>query len=180
VNVPEAIEVLMNGSTAYATNDDFCHVFAEKMDKLYLLGLLLTGDAAKAEQCFVAGIGDNVEGNKVFREWAYSWARRTIIRRAIQMIEPAEKLTITDPQEVSLNIEPRLRAILKLNTLERFVFVMSVLEGYSYRDCSVLLGCSRQAVANARARALEHLAGEPNIIAAHGEKLQGAYMPVSH
>ena len=108
--------------------------FSEEMNSLYLLALLLTADPGKAEQCFVAGIGNSVEGNPVFREWSRSWARRTIIQNAIRMIEPAqERLTIANTEPVRLKIEPRLAAILKLDALERFVFVMSVLEGYSTR-----------------------------------------------
>jgi hypothetical protein len=180
-DVPQATQVSMNKSSAYATSDDFCRIFSEEMNSLYLLGLLLTADAGKAEQCFVAGIGDSVEGNPVFRDWARSWARRSIIREAIRMIEPAQaKLTITNTEPVRLEIEPRLRAILHLGVLERFVFVMSVLEGYSYQDCSILLGCSRQTVVNARARALEHLANAAEIGAMHAEGPQVTYSLLSH
>ena len=176
VNMRQAIEFSRKGSTPYATSEDFCRIFSEDMDSLYLLGLLLTADAGKAEQCFVAGIGDSVEGNAVFREWARSWARRTIIRQAIGVIEPAkDKLTIEGRDPVRLNIEPRLLAILKLDTLERFVFVMSVLEGYSDQDCSILLGCSRQTIVSTRARALEHLASTDQVVATHADKLQSAY-----
>jgi hypothetical protein len=173
VNVPKAIQVSVNGSTAYTTSGDFCRIFSEEMNSLYLLGLMLTADAGKAEQCFVAGIGDSVEGNPVFKEWAHSWARRTIIQQAIRMIEPAqEKFPSANPEPVRLEIEPRLRAILKLDALERFVFVMSVLEGYSYPDCSILLACSRQTVVKARARALDHLAKAAGIGTVRGEPLQ--------
>ena len=172
----QAIEFSRKGSTPYATREDFCRIFSEDMDSLYLLGLLLTADAGKAEQCFVSGIGDSVEGNPVFREWARSWARRTIIRQAIGMIEPAkDKLTIEGRDPVRLNIEPRLLAILRLDTLERFVFVMSVLEGYSDQDCSILLGCSRQTIVSTRARALEHLASTDQVVAMQADKLQSAY-----
>lgn len=177
--MPKAIRVTVNKSTAYATSDDFCRIFSEEMNSLYLLGLMLTADDAKAEECFVAGIGDSVEGNPVFREWAHSWARRTIIQHAIRMIEPAqEKVPIVNTELLRLEIEPRLSAILKLGALERFVFVMSVLEGYSQQDCSVLLGCSRQTVIDARARALEHLANADQIVATH-EGLQSTYALVS-
>jgi hypothetical protein len=75
------------------------------------------------------------------------------------MIEPTqEKRTIGDGRPVRVKIDPRLKAILKLDPLERFVFVTSVLEGYSYQDTSLLLGCSRQVVMKAWAPELEHLA----------------------
>jgi DNA-directed RNA polymerase specialized sigma24 family protein len=178
--VSQATQISTNGSTDYATVDDFRRIFSENMNELYLLALLLTADAGKAEQCFVAGIGDSVEGNTVFKEWAYSWARRTLIQQAIRMIEPAqEKRTIADTEPVRVKIDSRLSAILQLDPLERFAFVMSVLEKYSYQDCSILLGCSRQAVINARARALEHLANAPGTMATHGEALEDTYTLVS-
>ena len=175
------LQATMNGSTAYATSDDFCRIFSEEMNSLYSLAFLLTADAKKAEQCFVAGIGYSVESNAVFREWARSWARRTIIQHAIRTMKPAqETLTIVETEPVRLEVEPRLRAILKLGVLERFVFVMSVLEGYSYQDCSILLGCSRQTVVNARASALEHLASTAEIGAIYREAPQSTYSLVSN
>jgi Sigma-70, region 4 len=153
-------------STAYTTGADFCRIFADEVSSLYLLGFLLTADPEKAEQCFVAGIGDCVEGNAVFKEWARSWARRTIIQHAIQRMAPAQGRTrvavsvptLVAPLTAELAVQAPLVAVLKLDTLERFVFVMSVLEGYTHQDCSILLGCSRQAVVEARAMALQSLA----------------------
>ena len=177
----QAIQVPVNESIAYTTSADFCRIFSEEMSSLYLLAFLLTADAAKAEQCFVAGIGDSVEGNPVFREWARSWARRTIVVRAIRMMKPAqESVTIADTPPMRLNIEPRLRAILKLDTLERFVFVMSGLEGYSYQDCSTLLECSLQTVVNARARAVQQLANTAELGDAPEQDLQSGYTLVSN
>ncbi len=171
----------MNGSIGYTTSADFCRIFSEEMSSLYLLAFLLTADAKKAEQCFVAGIGDSVEGNPVFREWARSWARRTIVLHAIRMMKPAqETVTIAETQPMRLNIEPRLRAILKLDTLERFVFVMSGLEGYSYQDCSTLLGCSLQTIVDARARAVQQLANTAEIGDTHEEELQSTYTLISN
>lgn len=176
----QARHAYTKGSTNYATGEDFCRIFSDKMSDLFLLALLLTADAAKAEQCFVAGFGESVKGNRVFREWAYSWAKRTVVQHAIRLIQPVRsRATISEPNAVTQQIEPRLREILKLDPLERFVFVMSMLERYSYQDCSLLLGCSRQTVANAAARALEHLTNVAEIVAMHGEKLPAAYAPVA-
>ena len=74
--------------TPYATRADFRQIFDEEMNGLYLLSFLLTADREKAEQCFVSGLEDAVEGNPVFKEWARSWARRTIIQNAVQVINP--------------------------------------------------------------------------------------------
>jgi hypothetical protein len=61
-----------------------CNV-REFLGSLYLLSLLLTGSHEKAEACFVEGIGESTKENHVFKEWARSWARRTIIQSAIRL-----------------------------------------------------------------------------------------------
>jgi len=48
-------------------------------------------------------------------------------------------------------------AVTRLALLERFVFVLSMLERYSGWDCSLLLGCSIKKVAVAQRRALRRL-----------------------
>ena len=45
----QATQFSMNASAAYATSDDFCRVFSENVDRLYLLALLHTADTAKAD-----------------------------------------------------------------------------------------------------------------------------------
>ena len=147
----------------YATQDEFCRTFAEEENSLYLLALLLTADASKAEQCFVAGLEDSIEGNRVFKEWVRSWSRRMIIRNAIQLISPAPGQVngtphVSDSGAVTLDLGSELAAVLQLAPLERFVFVMSVLEGYSIQDCSILLNCTRQYIEIAQAGALQHAA----------------------
>ncbi len=152
-------------SAAYASTADFERIFIEDMSGLYLLSLLLTGDRDRAEECFVAGVGESTKGKRVFKEWARSWARRTIIQSAIRLIAPRQRSGRTTRNPVSLRglkyvpllLEAEVCAILELAPLERFVFVMSVLERYSEHDCSILLGCSRRDVAAALARALQHL-----------------------
>ena len=84
--MPEAKHITR--AAAYANSDDFRRIFDEDMNSLYLLAFLLTADREKAEQCFVAGLEDSVEGNPVFKEWARSWARRAIIQNAVRVINP--------------------------------------------------------------------------------------------
>jgi hypothetical protein len=172
-----AMEV-MNGSTAYTTSDDFCRIFSEEMDDLYLLALLLTADSEKAERCFVAGIGDCVEGNAVFREWARSWARRAIVLQAIRTAPPTNER----PGNVSAleGLDPVMKAVVRLDTLERFVYVMSVLEGFSHQDCAILLGVPRQSVVNARAKAIAELASLAETGLTHSKDMQTAYAPPSN
>ena len=147
----------------YATQDEFCRTFAEEENPLYLLALLLTADASKAEQCFVAGLEDSIQGSRVFKEWVRSWSRRMIIKNAIQLISPAPGQVngtphVSDSGAVTLDLGSELTAVLQLAPLERFVFVMSVLEGYSIQDCSILLNCTRQYIEIAQAGSLQHVA----------------------
>jgi DNA-directed RNA polymerase specialized sigma24 family protein len=160
----------IGGSGAYASTADFERIFTEDMTGLYLLSLLLTGDPDKAEECFVAGVGELTKAKRVFKEWARSWARRTIIRSAIRLIAPRQQSgrTMRNPvlprslNYVPLALEAEVYAILELAPFERFVFVMSVLQRYPEHDCSILLGCSRRDIAAALARALEQLGGLMN------------------
>ena len=158
--MPEAQRT--TGSTSYASNGDFCRIFNEETDSLYQLSFLLTADRDKAQQCFVSGLEDSLKGSRVFKEWARSWARRAIIQNAVRVISPrpmgenvpssinsSGKTLVAEPAEIA--------AILELAPIERFVYVMSVLERYSDQDCSVLLGCSRRDVNAARIRAFEQI-----------------------
>lgn len=151
--------------SAYATAADFEQIFTEGMSALYLLSFVLTGDREKAEECFVSGVGECARANRVFKEWARSWARRTIVRSAIRLVAPLQRsenamrnsAAVGTLDQLPLVSQEELSVILGLKPLERFVFVMSALEGYSDHDCSVLLGCSRRNVIAARERALRHL-----------------------
>ena len=143
---------------AFATSTDFCRIFETDMDRLYTLSLLLTGDSELAEKCFVRGLEDSKNGNPVFKEWAEAWARRAIINNAIREIRPRPygQQSAQDVASIA-TLPPKLAAIIALPAFERFVFVMSVLEGYSHRDCKLLLDCSNFDIAEARARALQRL-----------------------
>jgi DNA-directed RNA polymerase specialized sigma24 family protein len=149
----------------YASVEDFQTIFQENMASLYLLALLLTGNHDKAEQCFVAGIEESAQANHVFKVWAHNWAKRTIIQNAIRALMPhpdAESASLSATDSV-LNpgrtlIDSDLSHVLALDSFERFVFVMSVLERMFDLECAVLLGCSVEKVREARAQALRHVA----------------------
>jgi DNA-directed RNA polymerase specialized sigma24 family protein len=165
VSKPQGTDKQMVSAGAYATAADFQQIFTDYVDSLYLLSLLLTGNHEKAEECFVGGIGESTKGNYVFKEWARSWARRTIIQSAIRLIAPRGRSATAIPNidvlgdidKVPLVLHAEVRAILELAPFERFVFVMSVLERYSDHDCSILLGCPQKDIATARARAMRQL-----------------------
>src|ERR1700746_3034020 len=71
-----------------ATHEDFHSIFSEGRTKLYKLSFLLTRDPEKAERCLVTGLDDCVTGNRIFREWARSWAKRAIVQNAIRELNP--------------------------------------------------------------------------------------------
>ena len=148
----------------YASGGDFCRIFDKDMSSLYLLSLLLTGDHERAELCFVEGLENAINRNRIFKEWARSWARRVIIQNALRIISPRQddnvgllnsSSTGRDDERAPEPIE--IAAVLRLQSFDRFVFVMSVLEDYSDQECSVLLGCTRRDVLAARTRALQQV-----------------------
>ena len=144
-------------ATRHATVTDFFAAFDVEMHMLYLLAFLLTADHDKAEQCLVCAMGECVEWIGVFTDWVSSWSRRAVLKRAIQMIMPVPKhadkgstITLKAPATSGEDGNP-FAAILLLAPFERFVFVMSTLEGQSDAECAVLLRCSRRDVMMARA-----------------------------
>lgn len=148
-------------STRYATGSDFCKIFQSDMNHLYLLAFLLTADRSTAELCFVQGLEDARDGSPVFKEWANSWARRLLVVNAIRMLRPRpESAPMTEASRHAVdaaNVPPAIAAVLALNPFERFAFAMSVLEGYSDRECSLLLECSVSDLVAARTRALQQI-----------------------
>jgi DNA-directed RNA polymerase specialized sigma24 family protein len=165
-------QVRRNVPNPYATREDFINVFHEDMDGLYQLSFLLTGDHEKAERCFVAGIENCVEENRVFREWARSWAKRIIIGSAIRELKPRQSLPGSSPSAtVFSHSDPSsssrehfdMEAVLGLGDFERFVFVISVLESYSLHECALLLDCSVLEIRQARLHALEELASSAQV-----------------
>jgi hypothetical protein len=164
VTMPEAKQIAR--PKPYASKADFGQIFHEDMNGLYLLSFLLTADREKAEQCFVSGLEDAVDGSPVFKEWARSWARRAIIQNAVRVINPRpvegngrsrSPSANGNGQTLSAELPVEIAAVLGLEPFERFVYVMTVLERYSDQECSVLLGCARRDVLAARTRALQQL-----------------------
>jgi hypothetical protein len=165
-------QVRRNEPDPYATREDFIKVFHEDTNGLYQLSFLLTGDHEKAERCFVAGIEDCVKENRVFLEWARSWAKRIVVANAIREVKPRPNLpsSPTSPtvlphgEQSSGSGHFDLEKVLELRDFERFVFVMSVLENYSLHECAVLLGCSVLEIRQARLHALEELASSGRVV----------------
>jgi DNA-directed RNA polymerase specialized sigma24 family protein len=155
------------GGNEYATVEDFRRIFSEDQQGLYQLSFVLTGDHVKAEQCFVAGLDDAVKANNVFKEWAHSWAKRTIIRNAIRTLRPqptdadspARASVVSEKSKLRIIRDRHLEidSVLALEDFERVVFVLTVLERYSDHDSALLIGCSVGAIRAARICALQEI-----------------------
>jgi hypothetical protein len=140
-----------------AAPTDCYRIFSEEMDSLYFLAFLLTADKNIAEQCFVSSLGECVNRFSVLLDRARAWARSAIVRNAIGIVRPI-------PEEDTYVVNATLPAtggvsnpfafIVSLPAFERFVFVLSILEGQSDEHCQSLLSCSRQEVVMARKTAL--------------------------
>ena len=147
----------------YVTAKDACEFFTEEMHSLYLLSYLLIPDRTQAEQCLIAVLGDSVEGFRDFLDWASVSARIAIFRHAIRMIRPTPfgmvyQSSATFNQYSPSNQNQPFAAITSLGSFERFVFVMSVLEGRTDDECATLLGCCLREVVMGRQLAQRVLA----------------------
>jgi hypothetical protein len=149
----------------YATSSDLCENFVEDLQPLYLLAFLLTGSYAEAEQCFVATVDDAITANGVFKGWERSWNKRCLIINAIHRVFLAStpsggKRDAGRELGVESRVHPVIDAVARLAPpLQRFVFVISVLEGYSEHECALLLGRTPRDVREARTYALWQFAG---------------------
>jgi hypothetical protein len=163
VNMLRPMHFVNERTTSYASAGDSFKTFTEEMHSLNVLSLLLTADKDKAEECLVCAMGDCVEEIVVFMAWARLSGRWAVLTHAIQMIRPVPEHPDSLPfisingLATSADNNP-FAAIVALGAFERFVFVMSVLEGHSEQECAIVLRCSRRDVMIARLLALTRLA----------------------
>lgn len=169
--------VVKSTSSGYATAPDFRAVFANDRRGLHRLSLLLLGSEENTEQCIQRALDECIEAASVFQPFAKSWARRCIIRTALQLTDMRKQGSPHAVHPALSTDNPGLHArevcsnIIALPGLQRFVFVMSALEQYNDQECSLLLRCSRNDVCDARARTWRHMeeaceVGESKCIAA--------------
>lgn len=148
------------GGSDYATHSDFCAVFLQDLDRLSSLALILTGDEPTAERCVLAAL-DSCAATIVFIESAVRWSRRSVIKNAIRFMLPApgnSRLHLAgNGSDPNPDLDVSFKCILELPPFDRFVFVMSVLERYSDRECALLLMCSCADIPAARIRAFQRM-----------------------
>ena len=150
--------------SGYATHSDFCAIFLQHLDRLYLLALILTGDEVSAEKCLLTALDLCVQEGSVFKGSVVAWSRRSVIKNAIRLTLPVPGIQshpypIGNRSGLSLDKDVSLKCVQEMSPFDRFVFVMSVLERYSDRDCALLLGCSSTDILPARIRALQQISG---------------------
>jgi hypothetical protein len=141
----------------YATPADYCRLFNERLTRFYTLSLLLTGNPEKAEECFTRSLDACLTSRGTFKGWEERLATHTIIKEAINMIGTNPARVAGQIRRTS-EVEILAAALAKLTGLDRCVYVMSVLENYSDRECAIFLGCSAIEVRSARERGMKTLA----------------------
>ena len=162
----------------YANGMDFCRALKYEMGRLYVLAFLLSTNHEQAERCIVQMVQEIPEHKTVFKEWVRTWTRHALIKNAIRsvLLGPRAAAQARDrwwshqskPAETAA-----IEAITRLSPLDRFVFVMSVLERYSLKECSVLLDCTVESVVEARMRTFEALGSRASILTADAESASG-------
>jgi DNA-directed RNA polymerase specialized sigma24 family protein len=152
----------------YAGTDDFLLFFRSEKAVLCRLALLLTADAELVEHCLVRALSECMSYTSVSKNWVPIWARRAVIRNAIRFIFDqglflvmvrgfkGAELTLST-QELHETLRDSV-AITDLPDLERFAYVICVLENYSVHDCALLLGKPTREVHEAKLRASDQIA----------------------
>lgn len=148
----------------YASKEELASAFESERTGLQRLAHLLTANSEAARRCVIRAFRECIASSSVSKEWVLSWTRRMIIRNAISLVMgPGGQslVNINDDADSGLIafsldgapgtfVEPE--SILDLPELDRFVFVICVLERYSMYDCALLLGRSLRDVNEARQR----------------------------
>jgi DNA-directed RNA polymerase specialized sigma24 family protein len=153
----------------YANDADFCKVLEQELKPLYVLAFLLTANHEKAERCFVTTAEQVLSEPLVFESWARSWTKRCLIKNAIAMVSPTsadsnEKRDLWRAGQHKTRGDDEIDMVTRIQPLERFVFVMSILERYPDQECALLIGCTPRTVAKARMRALGRLQGRVGLV----------------
>jgi len=152
--------------TDYATAEQFESLFESKREPLLRLALLLTANSERAEQNLALALRDCRLNGSVSTDWIFLWARRAVIRNAIQQVYRRESVShARNPNSdchfdgLQANSTQKTRriddpSILKMPEFERLVFVITVLEHISIQDCALLMGQSPKEVCDAQKRAM--------------------------
>jgi hypothetical protein len=144
-----------------ANSSDVCRIFAQQLNSLYKLAFLLTTKHSLAEQCTIASLDEALTVNGISKASAESWSKRAVIKNALRIVRREffkTEMTLQGPEASKDEFTGwPFNAIISLQPLERFVFVVSILEKIPDCECSQLFGCAATEIVPARIRALEWL-----------------------
>ena len=156
----------LGGWTDYATAEEFESLFESKREPLLRLALLLTASSEKAAQSLSFAMRDCRLSGSVAPDWILTWARRAIVRNAIQLVfapvSASATQTLNDAghdgklpgSSTAISIRTDVPSIMKLPDFERLVYVITVLERSSIQDCALLMARSPKEVQDAQQRAI--------------------------
>jgi DNA-directed RNA polymerase specialized sigma24 family protein len=153
-----------------ASSQEIQTAFTEQRDYLYWIALLITGDAAVAEQAVVDGSKLSALRSGVFRDWLIVWAKHATMRTAVRAVrdlisaaasryagassEFSNCEVLSDDEIRSLrNVNP-LDIIAELDPLARSALVLRGIQHDSIADCALLLDVPRRILAGAYCNAL--------------------------
>ncbi len=159
----------------HATAEDVYRTFTNSRDELIWLAVFLTGDEQLAAACVLDACALAAASNNVFMDWLGCWARRAIIRSAIEIqrlriaqLKPAYKhrpcthdghpALPEEDLELLIACSDGLRK--RLNVLCRFALVMRGVEHYSSLDSALMLGITKSSLEAAYCEALHSLESE--------------------
>jgi hypothetical protein len=159
-----------NETRSYATDADFQELSTREMTDFFQLSFQLTADANKAERCLTLAMKDCFGTSTILKGFARTWARRMVIKRAIQLVlginnefaRDAESEFHLQPNRYPIEVLRESVAILALPEFDRLAFVICVLERLSILDCALLLRKSPKDVSDATARATNQIASLPD------------------
>lgn len=134
---------------------EFAEAWLDEITNLYLLSFLLTADKVLAEQCFSDAMTDYIGGSRGLTDWSNGPGKAAVIRRAYQVIRPMPKRVhswsfVPGARPLLSAANQPFSAITLLGAFERFVFVLSTLEGYADEVCAALLECELADIAESR------------------------------
>jgi DNA-directed RNA polymerase specialized sigma24 family protein len=148
----------------YVSKEEFVSVFDRERAGLQRLALLLTANSEAAERCLIRAFRECIASSAVSKEWVLNWTRRVVIRNAISLVmgprgqsfvntnDDADNGSMAFSPDESLDALAKAESIRSLPELDRFVFVICILEHYSIRDCALLLARSPREIDEVRHR----------------------------
>lgn len=133
---------------------EFAQAWLDDLTNLYLLSFLLTADKVLSEQCFSDAMME-VGGSQ---DWVNGSGKVAVIRRAYQAVRPVPKRVhswsfVPGARPLLSAAHQPFSTITSLSAFERFVFVLSTLEGYADEVCAALLECELADIAEGRSLA---------------------------